>query len=148
MSAGPRNFETPVVQLEESDLRSAYNPLIVLVTTVTLGILLGIGLWLFSPSDLSEVQPPPDIESYAYVDGVLSEVELPTLEMKAFEAVNGSTELTFVVPDENLQYFDVVHLRAHSSIGLPTRVFYREDDGVLIAVYKIDAPANSGTGSE
>lgn len=137
-----------LVRLENTDPRKSFGSRVTFATTLTLGILLGVGIWLFAPSDLTEVQPPPDIESYAYVDGVLSEVELPTLSMNAYEAINGSTELTFVVPDENLQYFDVVHLRAHSSIGLPTRVFYKEQDGELIAVYKIDAPANSGSGTE
>lgn len=112
--------------------------------TVFLTSILGIGVWLFSPSDLSEVQPPPNLESYQYVDGVLSEVNLPILVMNAYDEVDGESVLTFRVPETSLQYFDVVHLRAHSSIGLPTRLYYEEIDNELVAVYKIDAPANSG----
>jgi hypothetical protein len=112
--------------------------------TLALTMLLGVGLWLFSPSDTGEIQPPPDIESYEFVDGVLSEVELPILVMNSYTPVDGETNLTFTVPDENLRYFDVVHLRAHSSIGLPTRLYFQRDGDELIAVYKIDAPANSG----
>lgn len=148
MTQKQENSPSSLVKLEDTDPRKTFGPAVTFATTFVLGILLGAGLWLFAPSDLDEVQPPPDIDSYAFVDGVLSEVELPTLTMNAYESVNGSTELTFVVPDENLQYFDVVHLRAHSSIGLPTRIFYKEQDGELIAVYKIDAPANSRPGDE
>lgn len=115
--------------------------------TFFLTSILGIGAWLFAPSDLSEVQPPPNLESYQYVDGVLSEVNLPILVMNAYDEVNGESVLTFTVPDSSLQYFDVVHLRAHSSIGLPTRIYFEEVEDNLVAVYKIDAPANSG-GSE
>lgn len=35
--------------------------------------------------------------------------------------------LTLRVRDEDLRYFDVMHLRAHSSIGFPTRVYYERD---------------------
>jgi hypothetical protein len=111
-----------------------------------LAALLGVGIWLFSPSDLSEIQPPPNIESYDYVDGVLSEVQLPILVMNAYDTVEGEKKLTFRVPEANLRYFDVVHLRAHSSIGLPTRLYYERIKGELVAVYKVDAPANSGSG--
>lgn len=115
--------------------------------TVFLTSVVGIGAWLFAPSDLSEVQPPPNLETYAYVDGVMSEVNLPTLVMNAYDPVNGDSVVTFTVPETSLRYFDVVHLRAHSSIGLPTRIYYEEIEGELIAVYKIDAPANSGSGN-
>lgn len=114
--------------------------------TVFLTSLVGVGAWLFAPSDLSEVAPPPNLESYAYVDGVMAEVNLPILVMNAYDEVNGQSVLTFRVPETSLRYFDVVHLRAHSSIGLPTRIYYEEIEGELIAVYKIDAPANSGSG--
>ena len=115
------------------------------VVTFALTTLLGAGIWLFSPSDMTEIQPPPNLESYEYIDGVLSEVELPTLVMHAYDPVDGESNLTFRVPEANLRYFDVVHLRAHSSIGLPTRLYYEPNGDELIAVYKIDAPANSGS---
>ena len=107
---------------------------------------LGLGVWLFAPSDTGEIQAPADLASYEYVDGVMSQVQLPLLEMNAYSQVNGQTTLKFRVPESNLRYFDVVHLRAHSSIGLPTRIYFKEIEGELLAVYKIDAPANSGSG--
>lgn len=112
---------------------------------LVLAALLGTGIWLFSPSDTTEIEPPPNIESYEYIDGVLSTVELPILVMNAYDKIDGEDTLTFRVPDENLRYFDVVHLRAHSSIGLPTRLYYERIGDEFVAVYKVDAPANSGS---
>lgn len=134
------------VTLVDAAPRQPWGNLATAALTVFLTSVVGIGAWLFAPSDLSEVQPPPNLESYAYVDGVMSEVNLPTLVMNAYEPVNGESVVTFSVPETSLRYFDVVHLRAHSSIGLPTRIYYEEIEGELIAVYKIDAPANSGSG--
>ncbi len=59
------------------------------------------------------------------------------------EPVDGQREVEFRVRDADLKYFDVIHLRAHSSIGLPTRVYYERDADGLWAVYKEDAPANN-----
>jgi hypothetical protein len=139
------NFSSPQqVTLADPRPVKSWGALATSTLTVFLTALLGVGAWLFAPSDLSEVQPPENLESYQYVDGVMAEVELPKLVMNAYEEVNGQTVLTFTVPESSLRYFDVVHLRAHSSIGLPTRIYYEEIDGELIAIYKIDAPANSG----
>lgn len=114
--------------------------------TVALALLIGVGAWLFAPSELGELQPPPDLGSYKYVDGVMTRVDLPVLELDAYTMVDGSDQLTFHVKEADLRYFDVVHLRAHSSIGLPTRLYYEREGGKLWAVYKVDAPANSGGG--
>ena len=141
-----QNTQSQVVALVDQAPRKPWGKLATSALTIFLTSLVGVGAWLFAPSDLSEVQPPPNIEQYAYVDGVMSEVNLPVLVMNAYEPVNGETVVTFTVPETSLQYFDVVHLRAHSSIGLPTRIYYEEVEGELIAIYKIDAPANSGSG--
>ena len=138
------NSSLQQVQLADPRPVKSWGALATSALTVFLTTLLGVGAWLFAPSDLSEVQPPENLESYQYVDGVMAEVELPKLVMNAYEEVNGETVLTFTVPDSSLRYFDVVHLRAHSSIGLPTRIYYEDIEGELIAIYKIDAPANSG----
>jgi hypothetical protein len=118
----------------------------VALLTISLTAFLGIGIWLFAPSDTGEVKPPPGLESFQYVDGVMTKVELPRLVMKSFTDVEGKSNLEFSVPESSLRFFDVVHMRAHSSIGLPTRIYFKEVDGKLIAVYKTDAPANSGSG--
>lgn len=109
-------------------------------------LLAGAGVWLFAASDLGELEPPPNLGQYAYVDGVVSRVEMPVLVLEAYESVRGERRLTLRVRDASLRYFDVVHLRAHSSIGLPTRIYYEDDGEQLWAVYKEDAPANSGGG--
>jgi hypothetical protein len=89
-------------------------------------LFLGSIIWLFAPSDTGEVKPPPGLESLRYVDG--------------------KKNLEFKVPESSLRFFDVVHMRAHSSIGLPTRIYFKAVNGEFIAVYKTDAPANSGSG--
>lgn len=118
------------------------------VATFLLTMMVGAGAWLFAPSSSGLVPPPPNLEQYDYVDGVLAQVDLPVLVMNAYAPIEGESRLTFRVRDANINYFDVVHLRAHSSIGLPTRVYFERIDNELIAVYKIDAPVNSSGGSE
>ncbi|MFP5452141.1 MAG: hypothetical protein ACLGG9_10400, partial [Thermoleophilia bacterium] len=115
--------------------------------TALVTALVGVGAWLFAPSELGELAPPPDLASYEYVDGVVSDVSLPTVVLESYTQVDGANSITFGVRDADLRYFDVVHLRAHSSIGLPTRIYYERDGDRLWAIYKEDAPANSG-GSE
>ncbi len=109
-------------------------------------LFLGSIIWLFAPSDTGEAKPPPGLESFRYVDGVMSKVDLPLLVMKAYDEVDGKKNLEFKVPESSLRFFDVVHMRAHSSIGLPTRIYFKVVNGEFIAVYKTDAPANSGSG--
>ena len=124
--------------------RSSWSATVTLIATAAATALLGVGAWLFAPSELGELEPPPDLASYAYVDGVVSEVDMPRVTLRAYEPVSGDRALTFEVREGAASYFDVVHLRAHSSIGLPTRVYYERDGERLLAVYKEDAPANSG----
>lgn len=113
------------------------------LATIALALLAGFGAWLFAPSDLGEIRPPANLESYEYVDGVMARVDLPTLKLNAYTKVDGSDQITFHVREADLRYFDVVHLRAHASIGLPARLYYEREGGKLWAVYKEDAPANS-----
>ena len=121
-----------------------WSAVITFAATVAMTTLLGVGAWLFAPSELGELQPPPDLASYDYVDGVVSEVEIPRVTLEAYEPIDGERSLVFEVREADARYFDVIHLRAHSSIGLPTRLYYERDGGRLRAVYKEDAPANSG----
>ncbi len=106
-------------------------------------LLLGVGVWAFAPSDAPPITPPENVDELPYADGVMVEVDLPRLVMESYSPVDGRQEVEFRVRDSDLKYFDVVHLRAHSSIGLPTRVFYERDGDTYWAVYKEDAPANS-----
>ena len=135
--------ESPPVTLADPPRRQ-WSRTIVVVATAGVTALIGVGVWLFSPSELGELEPPPDLASYAYVDGVVSEVAMPNITLEAFEPVSGEDSVTFEVRDADARYFDVIHLRAHSSIGLPTRVYYEDDGERIWAVYKEDAPANSG----
>jgi hypothetical protein len=142
-----RVTRAPVTVLEDV-VHSPVGRGMTFVVTVLVTIMVGAGAWLFAPSSTGIAQPPPNLEQYDYLDGVLVEVDLPQLIMNSYEPVDGESRITFRVPDASLQYFDVVHLRAHSSIGLPTRIYYDDLDGELIAVFKTDAPLNSSVGVE
>ena len=138
--------ETDRIFVVESSPTPKFLPVPVALLVMFLTSFLGIGIWLFAPSDTGEVKPPPGLSSFQYVDGVMTKVDLPLLTMKSFSKVEGRSNLEFSVPESSLRFFDVVHMRAHSSIGLPTRIYFKEVKGKLIAVYKTDAPANSGSG--
>jgi hypothetical protein len=142
-----RVTRAPVTVLEDV-VHSPVGRGMTFVVTVLVTIMVGAGAWLFAPSSTGIAQPPPNLGQYDYLDGVLVEVDLPQLIMNSYEPVDGESRITFRVPDASLQYFDVVHLRAHSSIGLPTRIYYDNLDGELIAVFKTDAPLNSSVGVE
>ena len=139
-------IETDHISIVESAPTLRFLQIPVALLTMCLTAFLGVGIWLFAPSYKGEVKPPSGLESFQYVDGVMTKVELPRLVMKSFTEVDGENILEFSVPESSLRFFDVVHMRAHSSIGLPTRIYFKEVKGKLIAVYKTDAPANSGSG--
>ena len=42
------------------------------------------------------------------------------------------------------RYFDLAHIQSHSSIALPTRIYFERDGDRYYARFKEDAPANSG----
>lgn len=111
-----------------------------------LALLLALG-WLFS----AEAQAPPapaNLADLPRVDGTLNVVEADRLVMTLFEPLDGKTEVEFVVPDKYAGNFDLAHLRSHSSVGIPTRIYYldQKQDGAYVAVYKDDAPANGTSG--
>lgn len=115
---------------------------------LTLG---GLG-WLFAGEGAAPA-PPVNLADLPKVDGTLNVVEADRLVMTAFEPVDGSDQVTFTIPEQYRKNFDMAHLRSHSSVGIPTRVYYIDRDGVRLAVYKGDAPANStsseqGTGDQ
>jgi hypothetical protein len=112
-------------------------------TIVGAAVIVLAGLfWLFRPGG-EEANAPVDVFDLPTMDGTLVVVEPPKLVLKPFKPVDGQTEIEFTIRDQDRKNFDIAHLRSHSSIGLPTRLFFLEEGGTRFAVYKADAPANS-----
>lgn len=111
------------------------------LTALAIG-LVSILAWLFGPSAAAP-KAPVDVASLPSTDGTLVVVDLPRLVLKTFRPVDGKREVEFTVREADKANFDVAHLRSHSSIGLPTRVYFERDGDRYFAVYKEDAPANS-----
>jgi hypothetical protein len=112
-------------------------------TIVGVAVIVLAGLfWLFRPGG-EEANAPVDVFDLPTMDGTLVVVEPPRLVMRPFEPLDGKEEIEFTIREQDKKNFDVAHLRSHSSVGLPTRIFYLEEGGKLYAVYKTDAPANS-----
>jgi hypothetical protein len=105
-------------------------------------VLLAGLFWLFRPGGES-ANAPVDVFKLPKMDGTLVVVEPPRLVLRPFQPVDGQREVEFTIREQDMKNFDLAHLRSHSSIGLPTRLFYLEEDGKRYAVYKVDAPANS-----
>ena len=131
--------------MTETTERSRPRWLVPTAAAITVVLLVGL-FWLFRPSD-SGPNAPVDVFSLPTIDGTLVEVEPPKLVMRPFKPVDGQREIQFTIRDQDKKNFDIAHLRSHSSIGLPTRIFYLEEGGKRFAVYKTDAPANSSRGS-
>lgn len=106
-------------------------------------ISLALLIWLFAPGDENAVGPPPGAAGLEQIDGTLLVAEEDQLVMRPFEPFEGQDEITFVVRERDQRNFDLAHLRSHSAIGLPTRVFFMRKGDELVAVYKEDAPANN-----
>jgi hypothetical protein len=130
----------------EPTARSRPRWLIPAAAIVTL-VLLGGLFWLFRPGG-EEANAPVDVFKLPTMDGTLVVVEPPRLVLKPFEPVDGNEEIEFTIREQDTKNFDVAHLRSHSSIGLPTRLYYLEEGGKYFAVYKTDAPANSSRRGE
>ena len=113
-----------------------------IITGVLTLLLVASVVWLFS-GEGSQPEPPANVESFATIDGTLVEIDDNLLTMEPFEPLDGKKTLKFVIRPKDADQFDLAHLRSHSSIGLPTRIFYEEDDGTLYAVFKEDAPVNT-----
>jgi len=105
---------------------------------LTLLVLAGL-FWLFRPGD-GGPKAPVDVFKLPRMDGTLVVVEPPRLVLKPFD---GASDVQFTIRDQDRRNFDVAHLRSHSSIGLPTRIYFLQEGGKRYAVYKTDAPANS-----
>ena len=111
------------------------------LTALTIAML-SVLIWLFGPSP-TEPKAPVNVAALPSTDGTLVVVELPRLVLRTFRPLDGRRDVEFSVREADEANFDVAHLRSHSSIGLPTRIYYVQEKDTLYAVYKEDAPANS-----
>jgi hypothetical protein len=104
--------------------------------------LCSVVLYLFvGPS--SAPDPPPDLKTLQHVDGTLTVVEQRRLVMRPFVPLNGKREIEFVIRPRDDRYFDIAHIQSHSSVALPTRIYFEQDGGRYYARFKEDAPVNS-----
>ena len=103
-------------------------------------LLAAAGLIMLFGGGSDEPAKPAAAEGLAYMDGTLAVVERDRLVMRP---ATGGREVTFVIRAEDASNFDIAHLQSHSSVAIPTRIFYRDEGGTLYAVYKEDAPVNS-----
>jgi hypothetical protein len=100
---------------------------------------------LFSGSSESTAEVPREtLSQLQTVDGTLSVVEDERLVLEPLEA--GNQEMEFVIRAADLSNFDIAHMQSHSAVALPTRIYYEEQNGVLYARYKEDAPVNTQSG--
>lgn len=106
-------------------------------------VLASLGLLLLFGPGGGEPNAPPNLNSLQHVDGTLVVVEERRLVLEPFEPVDGRTEIEFAIREEDARYFDIAHLRSHSSVALPTRLYYEKSGDGYFARYKEDAPANS-----
>lgn len=148
MDEGAQSASAPVGLAEHGGAGRTWSAALTAAGTFCLIMMIGIGAWLFAPSDGASIQPPLNVDLLPHIDGVLVEVDLPRLVLDAYEPLDGEREIEFRVRDSDLQYFDVVHIRAHASIGLPTRLYYERDGDTIWAVYKEDAPVNSAAAQD
>ena len=127
---------------EEHQFRSRRQRWAIAIGTLGAVVIGSVLFWLFGPGG-STPEAPVNLSDVPYIDGTLVEVEPPTLVLRPFDESAGAEEMEFTIRPQDEQHFDVAHLRSHSSIGLPTRLYYLEENGRKFAVYKQDAPANS-----
>lgn len=106
-------------------------------------LLAAAGLLLLFGGGGDEPERPAGVDGMAFVDGTLAVVEQTRLVMKPFTPLEGRAEITFVVRPQEAGNFDIAHLQSHSSVAIPTRIYYRREGDTFYAVYKEDAPVNS-----
>jgi hypothetical protein len=95
----------------------------------------------FSPAPAPN--PPADLAKLRHVDGTLAVVEEQRLVMKPFEPLDGiGGELELAIRPQDAEYFDIAHMQSHSSVAVPTRIYFETVDGKYFARFKEDAPVN------
>lgn len=102
--------------------------------------LAAVGLILLFGGGSNEPSKPASAEGQPYMDGTLAVVEESRLVLRP---ADGGEEVEFTVRPEDVGNFDIAHLQSHSSVGIPTRIYYEEEGGTKYALYKEDAPVNS-----
>jgi hypothetical protein len=113
-------------------------------TVVGITLAIFVALFLLFRGESAPPAAPVNVEDLPRVDGTLMVVEDDRLVMRPFEPLEGKSEIEFEMRDTYRKNFDFAHMRSHSSVGIPTRIYYRKDGEILVAVYKADAPANTG----
>jgi hypothetical protein len=133
----PRPPEPPPPEPEYEPPRMKY------LAAALAALLAAVGLFALFGGDSSEPSKPTSAENLPFIDGTLTVVEQNRLVLKPFTPYKGKSELNFVILPADQGNFDIAHLQSHSSVGIPTRLYFRDDRGTLYAVYKEDAPVNS-----
>jgi hypothetical protein len=88
--------------------------------------------------------PPADLDVLRHVDGTLTVVEERRLVMRpSAPLAGGPGEVEFVIRPRDARFFDIAHMQSHSSVALPTRIYFERTGGQYVARFKEDAPANS-----
>lgn len=82
------------------------------------------------------------IGTLPHVDGTLLVVEQDRLVMDLITPLDGQDVVEFTILPRDQGAFDVAHLRTHSSLGIPTRLYYEFYEGRYLGVHKVDAPLN------
>ncbi len=101
--------------------------------------LAAVGLILLFGGGSSEPSRPASAQDLPYVDGTLVVAEETRLVLRP---ADGGPEVNFTIRPEDVGNFDIAHLQSHSSVGIPTRIYYEDDGGTRYAIYKEDAPVN------
>jgi hypothetical protein len=102
--------------------------------------LAAVGIIMLFGGGSSEPSKPTSAEGQPYIDGTLVVVEETRLVLKP---ADGGPDITFAIRPQDVRNFDIAHLQSHSSVGIPTRIYYEEDGDTKYALYKEDAPVNS-----
>ena len=108
-------------------------------------MLAAVGLFALFGGDADESARPAASENLPFVDGTLTVAEQGRLVLKPFQPLDGLDEVTFAIRPQEEGNFDLAHLQSHSSVAIPTRIYYRKDGSTYYAVFKDDAPVNSQT---
>jgi hypothetical protein len=103
-------------------------------------LLAAVGLFALFGGGSGEPERPAGTQQLPFMDGTLTVVEQDRLVLRDFD---NTSQTTFAVKPEDAGNFDIAHLQSHSSVGIPTRIYYRDEGGTKYAVYKEDAPVNS-----
>ena len=125
---------------DQSRSSSDYDPPRMKLLLAAIAVCLAaVGLILLFGGGSSEPSKPASAQDLPYMDGTLVVAEETRLVLRPSD---GGADVDFTIRPEDVGNFDIAHLQSHSSVGIPTRIYYEEDGGTRYAVYKEDAPVN------